>query len=192
MNRFFLTAFTFLILTGTSFAADSTGSPSGTAKQPDLNQRGSNIIEVGTLEAGTVDADSAAISGQIKSGSVNTGSISADSVNSSGTVLAPSGAITNLNTNRTYVQRTPTSPVDATNKAYVDGRYNTLSANQDSLSARISALESSSGSSSNCPSGYSAQFVKALSQTGSTIRWWTGTICVKNYKNYSDSTGEHR
>ncbi len=134
----------FFLNSSIAFAADSTdGTPSGIAKQPDINQRGSNIIDVGTLETSSIDADSAAISGQIKSGSVDTGSISAGSVNTSGTVSAstlssPAGAITNLNTNRTYVQRTPTSPVDATNKKYVDDQ-------SDALKSRLSALESDGG-----------------------------------------------
>ncbi len=148
-------------------AADSTGTPSGIAKQPDINQRGSNIIEVGNLETSSIDADSATVTGAMSAGSLSTGTVSASSVSTSGTVSAgtvsaPTGAITSLNTNRTYVQRTPTADVDATNKKYVDGQY-------AALASQVSAVANSAGGQrapsytkrvgynnvyQNCPSGY--------------------------------------
>ncbi len=150
------------------FENDSTGTPSGTAKQPDINQRGSNIIEVGNLETSSIDADSATVTGVMSAGSVSTsGAVSASSVSTSGavsagTVSAPNGAITNLNTNRTYVQRTPTSQVDATNKKYVDTQDSTLS-------TRISALESSSGGGISQKSSYHS------SQWRNNLSTWTIT-----------------
>ncbi len=188
-----------LLCTGNVFATDSTGTPSGTAKQPDINQRGSNIIEVGNLETSSIDSDSVTVSGTMKSGSVDTGSISADSVNSSGTVSAgtlsaPSGAITNLNTNRTYVQRDPTSPVDGTNKKYVDDKFN-------ALNARIAAVENDTGGDigvppsytrtynggyreyANCPSGYtlfSGNTVTRLVSNYSGTYYQRAAVCIRN------------
>ncbi len=135
---------------GFAFAADSASvTPSGTAKQPDINQRGSNIIEVGNLETSSIDADSATVTGAMSAGSVTAGAVSASSVSTSGTVSAgtvsaPTGAITNLNTNRTYVQRTPTADVDATNKKYVDDEDKILSSEIADLETLVNNLDTGS------------------------------------------------
>ncbi len=162
-NKIIVSAMAILFINcGIVFAADSTGTPSGTATQPDINQRGSNIIEVGTLETSSIDADSATVTGAM----------------SAGTVSAPTGAITNLNTNRTYVQRTPTSPADAANKAYVDAMFNTLQ-------AQINAAGGGSGSS--CPDGYQNKYVKGM--LTNSAEQWTGYVCIKEYR---QSTNQSR
>ncbi len=165
----------FFINCGFVFAADSTIAPSGTATQPSINQRGSDIIDVGNLSTSSIDANSATVTGAMKAGSVSAGAVSASSVSTSGTVSAgtvsaPAGAITNLNTNRTCVQRTPTSPVDATNKSYVDGKIS-------SLQSQINALGSSSG----CPSGLTLQAISWVNSNGNQNTHYSGYFCVKNF-----------
>ncbi len=184
MRKIILSVMTLCFLNGSMvFAADSTGTPSGTAKQPNLDMKNADITNVDDL-----DADTATVSGAMKSGSVSTGAVLASSLTTTGsiatknvsasgtvsanTVSAPSGAITNLNTNRTYVNRTPTSWQDATNKDYVDGKISALDSRVDTLESGNSSGDAvivpttktrtrvaSTGYYYNkysCPSGYTA------------------------------------
>ena len=135
--------FTLLILTtylpGT-FAADSTGTPEGTAKQSDQDIKGANITGVGELGASQVTTETVTASGDVSGGSVTTpGTVSA------GTISAPAGAITNLNTSKVFVQSAPAGGLDATNKDYVDGQDSNLQSQINTLDTKVESLSSGGG-----------------------------------------------
>lgn len=128
-----------LLLQTPAFSADSTGTPSGSAVQPDIDLQGAKIIN-----AGDVDTDKVTASESISAPTIAGNDISAGRVNSSEAVIE-NGDINTVDSNRTYVRRYPTHEVDGTNKQYVDDRdqlyFDTLSAEIEALRAKIEALE---------------------------------------------------
>ncbi len=182
----FLVCIIALSVISPAWAGDSTTTPQGTAIQPDIDQKGANIKNVGDLDTNTLEASSATISGGLAAGSVST----------------TNGAITSLNTGTTFVQNSPTNSKHATNKEYVDAQ---LTALETEIKADTSGelitiptkrtLTYAGGKSKKytkyykytCPSGYTAVLLGKGSSLGSSgtsggkIHYSVANgVCVKN------------
>ncbi len=109
------------------FEYDSTGTPMGTAKQPDLDMHSKDILNIHDIEANETNTNI-----------LNTDTGSITNVTSSEAIITTAN-VGLIVANQITVSRTPTHSSDLTNREYVIGKYNQVVSAINQLQAQINA-----------------------------------------------------